>query len=202
MSKVKVKSFKNTLNGQIIPTKQTNDNGLVGKAIEDVLKKQGVPIDSKNQGADVQEFDLEVKSRKKGSRADVTIGSTTVEDMINNDYEKSIIKGKLQTIRWVEYSDDVYEGTNGSVVLGDKVLDFTDPLIQQELEKQYNFGLNEIISNNNSYKIYDRVGWWEKKTQNSWAFRVPYSNWSRYITYSETNESFNTMFSNEFTNTN
>jgi hypothetical protein len=157
MKKPKLTKFKKTLNNTIIPATQTHDHGAVGKTVEEILKKQGLPIDSAAVGADVEAFDLEVKTRKKGSSAPVSIGSTSVDKIDKTDYQNSPIKGKLQTIRWVEYREDIFEDTSTSVVNDDFTLDFSDPKIQEELETRYNYGLDEISKNNNNYKIYDNI---------------------------------------------
>jgi hypothetical protein len=205
MKKSKVKSFKNTLKNTVIPAKQTIDNGNMGKIIETTLKNQGLPIDSKSQGPDisVDGYEVEIKTRKKGSTADVTVGNATVDYIATHDYNNSIIKGKLQTIRWVEYDEnDPFIDKNSSIVKTDKVLDFDMKQIQSEIEHQYNSVRQEIVNNNDSYSINTRVGWWEKKTENSWAFRIPWTNWKKYISHNETGAGFNEMFSDESSNSN
>jgi hypothetical protein len=205
MRKAKVKSFKNTLENTVIPAKQTIDNGNMGKIIETTLKNQGLPIDSRSQGPDisVDDYEIEIKTRKKGSTADVTIGNATVDYIATHDYNNSIIKGKLQTIRWVEYDENnPFIDKNSSIVKTDKVLDFDMKQIQNEIEHQYNSVRQEIVNNNDSYSINNRVGWWEKKTEKSWAFRIPWTNWKKYISHNETGASFNEMFSDESSNSN
>lgn len=197
MKKTKVTKFKNTLNTTVIPATQEFDDGFVGKVVEGILRAQGLPIDSANVGPDIEEFGVEIKTRRKGSNADVSIGSMTVDDMATINYHNSSIKEKLQTIRWVEHEVDQFINTNTSIVKEDLVLDFDDPVIQSELEFHYQRSISDIISNNEKYKINQRIGWWEKKTENSWAFRVPFSQWKKYIARSRTRKSYNEMFSDE-----
>lgn len=194
-SVAKVTKFKNTLNDVVIPATQKHDDGFVGKTVEKILKKQGLPIDSTNVGPDIEEFGIEVKTHRRGSNADVTIGSITVDEMAITNYSNSVIKDKLQTIRWVEHKLDVFVDTNTSVVKEDLVLDFNDPVIQNELEYHYNASINDIVANNHTFKVNTRAGWWEKKTENSWAFRVPYSYWKKYVIRSRTRRTFDAMFS-------
>lgn len=197
MKKTKVTKFKNTLNTTVIPATQEFDDGFVGKVIEGILRSQGLPIDSANAGPDIEEFGLEIKTHRKGSKADVSIGSMTVSDIATTNYHNSVIKEKLQTIRWVEHEVDQFTNANTSIVKEDLVLDFDDPVIQDEFEFHYNKTINEITTNNDKYKINKRVGWWEKKTENSWAFRVPISRWKKYVKRSRTRKAFNEMFSDE-----
>ena len=41
-----------------------------------------------------------------------------------------------------------------------------------------------------------------KKTENSWAFRITWTNWKKYISHNETGAGFNEMFSDESSNSN
>jgi hypothetical protein len=207
MKKAKVTKFKNTLENQVILAKQTSDTGFVGKVIEEVLKKQGLPIDSVSAGPDISTgyYDIEIKTRKKGSNADISIGAISVAEIAACDYQNSIIKDKLQTIRWVEYDENnPFIDNSSSIVKCDDVLDFDNPRIQNEIEYHYNISRQEIVTNNDWYKVNSRVGWWEKKSKNSWAFRIPFTNWKNYITYNKTSAGFNNMFSNDdnFVNSN
>jgi hypothetical protein len=196
MKKAKVTKFKGSLKNTILPVKQTQDNGLVGKVLEDLLRSKGLGIDSKTAGPDVAEFDLEVKSRRKGSNAELSVGTISVDQIVKHDFQNSILKDKVKTVLYVVYDENSpFVDPNCSVVDSDAVLDLTHERIQKEIEKHYNISRHEIVTNNDSYKIGSRVGWWEKKKPTMWAFRIPFANWKRYVTYNQTNDSFNQMFS-------
>lgn len=196
MTKIKVTGFKNTLKNQILYSKQTRDTGIVGKVIEIELQRQGLKVDVETAGPDLPDYNVEIKSHKKGSSSDISIGSMTVNDLKNIDYQNSTIKSKLQSVRWIEYDENSpFYDPSVSVVTEDETYDFSKPYIQNEIEAQYNAYRQDIIQNSDQYKKNTRRGWWEKKSDNSWAFRIPYSYWNKYINYNKTYKSFNNMFS-------
>lgn len=196
MTRTKISAFKKTLEGMEMPVTQRRSNGDVGNYVEEQLKKQGIPIDSGTAGADVAAFDLEIKTRKRGSNAPITVGSMSLDRILRTDYNNSTIKEKLQTVRSIEYDENsIFHEPGTSVVKEDTVIDLTDPEIQKILEFQYEYGRLEVMDKFD-WPVHTTAGWWEKKDNTTWAFRIPFSNWKNFKKHSQTRRAYNTMFTN------
>ena len=111
--------------------------GASGRDIENKLREQGIPI-SNAHGADIPDFDLEVKSRDLDATSAQTVGSMTPEDIIATPYRASVIYEKLQQQYRVKTKDQV--------IVSAKIYDFSSPHIQEKIEQCYEAARQKIIN--------------------------------------------------------
>lgn len=164
-----LKKATTTLVGMRVPKQK---NGNVGHLVEDTMYNDGYPID-KQARVDLPDWEVEVKAQTLEATSAQSVGSMTVDDIINTPYQSSPIKEKFQQQFRVTHSDIFREVTSA------KIYDFSDPYIQQLIEKDYEAGraiFAELQKNNDSYPNYIRGAntdfYWEKKESNSYAFRA------------------------------
>lgn len=172
-----LKKAENVLVGMPVPKQK---NGNIGHLIEDVMSDAGYPM-AKQATVDIPKLAIEVKSRTAEATSAHAIGSMTIQDIINTEYKSSPIKEKFQRQFRVTHSDTFRE------VVSAKIYDFSDPYIQQLIEKGYESGraiFKQLRQDNASYPNYirgeDTDFYWEKKEGNSYAFRLSNSAMKKY----------------------
>lgn len=190
MTHTKTKSFKHTLVGErFYCSKHDIDTGQVGCYIETLVEKTGLEV-NRSAGVDLLEYNVEIKSRYFGSTAAITIGKMSQLDIINTPYRQSAMFKKLQQVRVIEYK--FYDYLNEAYITDDRVYDFSEPEIQSWIEEEYERGRAVIAT---FLPIGRRPIWWEQKSTNSYAFRLPPRFWQRITNRVLTKPSFDLMFS-------
>lgn len=158
---VRITSIKNSIGNQI-----PADCPHVGYWVEDQLEEDGHTV-NRGAGCDLADYNVEVKSRKIGSKSAHTVGSMTASDIVNTDYDNSAVKNKIQVQLRVEYN-------SSNVIVNNRIYDFSDELIQDKIRHAYESGREEIaagITGNNTTT--NGVGIFEKiKGTNQWQFRI------------------------------
>lgn len=184
-----LKKATKTLVGMRVPKQK---NGNVGHLVEDTMYNDGYPI-NKQARVDIPDWKVEVKAQTLEATSAQSVGSMTVDDIINTPYQSSPIKEKFQQQFRVTHSDIFREITSA------KIYDFSDPYIQQLIEKGYESGraiFAELQNNNNNYPNYIRGNntdfYWEKKESNSYAFRASRSAMKGYEAMATS--TFNSLF--------
>jgi radical SAM protein with 4Fe4S-binding SPASM domain len=90
---IKVKTLKKAnLVGIEVPG---NIGGYAGRYVEEILEQRGYRIDQ-GQGCDMPSLNIEVKTRDLDATSPQTIGTMSVIDIIETDYEDSPICEKIQ----------------------------------------------------------------------------------------------------------
>ena len=168
-----IKTIKNGITvGTEIPIKQLNGN--IGRWAEKELVKNGHTI-SNERGVDMPLEGIEVKTRKNESTSPHSVGSSRVEDIIDNPYELSHVREKLQTQYRIRYDD------NGQVVTKEGLYDFSDPYLQDRFKEAYENGRKQIAADavNGFHPPYvkgNEWGYWEQTgPYGSYTFRIPNS---------------------------
>jgi len=172
--------------GTIVPVKQYAGN--VGKWAEKILTDNGYQIDT-GKGADMPDYNLEVKTRKIESDSAHTIGTMSVNESKITSYSDSVIRQKFQQQYRIHYSD------TDSVVVDEKVFDFSDPYIQSKVEEGYNM-IQKVIQKGNLEKYIPGNGWLcaeITESGGSYRFRVPDAAMKKFETIAS--NTFNSMFS-------
>ena len=184
-----LKKATKTLVGMRVPKQK---NGNVGILVQDTMYNDGYPIDTQAR-VDLPDWAVEVKAQTAEATSPQSIGSMTVGDIINTPYQSSPIKEKFQQQFRVTHSDTFREVTSA------KIYDFSDPYIQQLIEKGYESGraiFAELQKNDNEYPKYVRGDntdfYWEKKESNSYAFRASRSAMKDYEAMATS--TFNSLF--------
>lgn len=187
--KAKVTKLKKGISvGTKVPSKQFAGN--VGRWGEEVLEANGHTI-NKGRGADMPRANLEVKTRKIESKSPHTIASATISDAMTVDYANSEVYKKFQQQYRVHYSDI------DSIVVSERVFDFSDPYIQEKISEGYKIIQDELIGGNRTSYIAGN-GWIHAQRTiqgGSYQFRVPDSAMKKCETIA-TNE-FHTIFEYE-----
>lgn len=161
MKSAKVKILKKAnFKGEVVPSKL---NGRAGRYIEKRIAESGYKVSS-NKGIDLPEERVEVKSRDIDSVSPETVGTMSEEDIINTDYENSIICEKLQQQYRVI--------TKEQVVISNDVRDYSYEGCQQIAKDIYNAG-REVLKKGsyNNYIKGTKYGYWESKRPGYWDFR-------------------------------
>jgi len=193
---VKIKSLKvNLSNIDFVDPDQVND-GTNGKILEQEMMRQGFPID---QNGTIDLPGIEVKSRKASTDAMHTVGTMTYDDIVATPWDQTPFKKKLQTQYRVTINKDEFEG---DVSATGKVVDFSNPEIQKELEDAYEKCRAELIAQGQIYvgqtitaggqygKLEHKPG--PNGTGKSYALRIPNSGMKKMLTMA--NSTFNQLF--------
>lgn len=180
-----------TLIGMTVPEQK---NGNVGLLVEDVLIDIGYPLD-KQATVDIEELQVECKTRTKEARSALQIGTMTVNDIINTPYHSSSIKEKFQQQFRVIHSD-IFR-----IITSARIYDFSDSYIQKLVERDYELGRQKFIEfkdNDAEYPNYVRGEnadfYWEKKEHNSYEFRASKSAMQQYEQLANSTPIFNSLF--------
>ena len=126
--KVRVKSLKVDLSKVPFKDPSKVNDGTNGKILEQAMKKQGFPIDSKGT-IDLPSIDVEIKTRSANTNSHHTIGTMTFDDIINTPWDETPFKQKLQK----QYRVTIRENASAS----GKIVDLSHPEIQKHLEEAY-----------------------------------------------------------------
>ena len=156
--------------GTELPAQQRYGN--IGRWVETELANNGYAV-SNDKGVDMPDLGVEVKSRKKESNSNHTVGTMRIDEIIATDYPNSVIYEKFQQQYRVHYSDE------GQVVTKEGIYDFSDNYIQRNVAEAYESGRKKIIENeeNGYHPPYVKgTGWghWEiTDSCGSYRFRIP-----------------------------
>jgi hypothetical protein len=152
MKKIRVKKIKdNITTGTRIPVfHQDCDAGI---HFDQEMAKKGHVID-KTGLVDMPEYGVDNKSRKKGSHAYHTVGSMTIDNIIDTaDFKNTRYYHKVQNQNQVTYDSDFLEVS--SVVLLDMDID----LIQEKLAEGYNDCRDQLVNGVRDKEIKSKNKW-------------------------------------------
>ena len=175
---IKLTKAEKNLKGFSIP-KQGIRNGAgreygnVGKFVENVIADLGYETNNRI-GIDIPKLNIEIKTKNIHSRSAYGIGVMHIDKIIENDYDSSLIKEKLQTIFIAKHDQNFREICNA------RTLDFQKEEIQNKLRYAYNSARDKIISGDRSSYIKgdNACAYFENKRRygeqsDSWSFRIP-----------------------------
>lgn len=163
---MKITSLNVDLVGKSVPSKY---NGS-GQAIEQMLIEQGIPVDTRTAGPDIQVdgyTPVEVKSRD--------IDSTSAQDVCKMS-AAYIIKTPYRSSRVFEKTQRQYRvKTKDQVIISAEIVDFSPKFIQDKIEESYEICRKKIIAGDKSNYIYGTAwGYLEQTNKNSksYSFRI------------------------------
>jgi len=193
---VKIKSLKVNLSKINFEDPDQVNDGTNGKILEQEMIRQGYPID---QSGIIDLPGIEVKSRKASTNSMHTVGTMTYDAILVTPWDQTPFKKKLQTQYRVTINKDEFKG---DVSATGKVVDFSNPEIQKELEDAYEKCRAELIAQGQIYvgqtiTAGGQYGNLEHKpgpngTGKSYALRIPNSGMKKLLTIA--NSTFNTLF--------
>jgi hypothetical protein len=193
---VRVKEVKVDFSDLYFPNAKECIDGSMGIAIEKAMEEQGFKI---SKGTiDIEEYQLEIKTRKKSSSSPHTVGTMTLKDIIDTPWDQTPFKQKLQNQFRVTIDDEIGRVCDQRVVhLSD------DPDIQKELEKSYENARTILTERYNAtgqipkgtIKNSDDIGLLEHRSGSQYAYRITDSGMKRFINMANTAPVFNSLFS-------
>lgn len=161
MTQIKVKKLKVDLTGMKVP----KDHASAGMYVENLLISRGYQL-QKGYGADLKEYNVEVKTRDKDATSPHTIGSMQLSDIIKKDYDASVVKEKMQQQFRVITKDQI--------IIKNYIVDFSSKIVQEKIREAYELGRNLLAHGYmDSYIPGSYWGFFErKKKSNSYTFRI------------------------------
>ena len=169
MKSPRVKLIKNNIElGTKVP--QANNDATVGHFIDDLMVQKGHTVDK--QGLlDLPEYGCDNKVRKLRSNANHSIGSNTIDKIINNgNWKETSFYRKSLNPNQITYDPDFNE------VIDAKLVDMEIDLIQQNLEEGYLDCREQLIAGCRNKEIKSKNGWVifdGYGHHNSYKFRIP-----------------------------
>lgn len=146
------------------------DNGDIGRAIHDEYQTQGFTVNN-GAGADLDLGacgKVEIKSRDVNATSPHSVGKVSTLELKTRTFENSSIHEKLQVQHRVKHD-------NG-LVIGEKIYDFSHPLIQTLFDQAWNTAQYNICNNincNDYYVAGTEYGYFERTAlDTSWTFRI------------------------------
>jgi hypothetical protein len=169
-TKCKVTKIKKDYRGTVLPPTMY---GQAGHGFEDILKADGVDIDSQAEGPDVSAVGLEVKTRNKNASSAFSVGCMSANRVKTTKWEDSVFCEKLQQ-QLIAFTDDRNYVNN--TVTSCKVYDFSIKCVQQVFKEAYETARAKIIQGNTkNYVSGTEFGYLERSnSKKSYQFR--YSN--------------------------
>jgi hypothetical protein len=162
--KVKIKTLKTSLVGKTLTGITGSERG---HEVENIMIRDGFPVDAYSKGPDIQAIGVEIKHRDIDSSSPHTVGSMTIDYIMATDYKNTYIAQKLQQQLRVKVKDNVVQSAD--------VYDFSSSTIQDLIEQSYEAGRQLIINGaRNNYIAGGKFGYFEQKSGsiNSYSFRL------------------------------
>jgi hypothetical protein len=152
MKKPRVSVIKDNITKQTALPKVKHDCD-VGQWVDQVMMEKGHTID--NRGiVDMPEYGIDNKTRKKGSKANHTVGSMTIPAITNTpDWEDTGYFPKAQNQNQVTW-DPVFQEISEV-----KILDMALPEIQSKLKEAYEDLRTQVIEGVRTKTITSSNGW-------------------------------------------
>jgi hypothetical protein len=146
----------------------TNIDGHAGRALEKILEDAGIKI-NRGHGPDIEDWGIEVKSRKKSATSAQTVASMAPDDIISKSYRQSNVYKKFRQQLRIKTNDD-------DVIIEAELYDFDQPHIQILIEQAYEHG-RKIISQYKNIGYTPYSGFWgyfeqTKSDSNCYDFRI------------------------------
>lgn len=164
MSTAKVKKLtKGDLVGEKLASRF---GGFSGRDAEKKLRGRGYKL-SNGAGVDMPTEKVEVKTRANEATSPQTVATMKVDDYINTPYEQSLVYEKFQQQYRIK--------TENSVVVENKIYDFSNPFIQHDIRQAYEICQAKLKNGERTDTIYGSPwGYLEKVkgTKSSYSFRI------------------------------
>jgi hypothetical protein len=152
MKKARVKIIKDNIEiGTIVPV-ATND-AVVGQFIDSLMMSKGHVVD-KYGHIDMPEYGSDNKVRKLRSNANHTVGSNTIDKIINTpNWKDTTFYRKSLNPNQITYDPDFNE------VIDSRLVDMEIDLIQKNLEEGYLDCREQLIAGCRAKEIKSKNGW-------------------------------------------
>ncbi len=194
MKNARVSVIKNNIKkGDPIPTfKQDYE---AGQWVEEQLIKNGHVVD-RTGIIDLPEYNTDNKSRKKGSTANHTVGSMTINDILNTPaFKDTRYHTKLQNQNQVTYDTVFNEVSDVRLVdmdiddIQDRLKEGYDDCRKQLIENEENGYYQKEIKSKNGWVVFDGYG-----HDNSYRMRIPNTAMKKIHNISGSRDTFKKLF--------
>lgn len=185
-SNIRVTKLNKSFVGVRVPNQKRGDEGNTGRYYHDMLKV------SKDKGANIKILDLEVTTRKQGSKAPYTTGTMTYNDIISSDWEHTTFSEKRQRVHEATH-DDTF--TVHNEIVDETIIDMTKKEIQELLKRDYEVAKAKLIKLGpvaTGTIMGGKFGFLEHRGGNTWAHRIPHSGFKKIKAMATSN--FNDLF--------
>jgi hypothetical protein len=143
--------------------------GAIGMQVHEHIAQHGHNMNP-SDGCDMPDLKVEVKSRKRGSRSAHTIGTVSIDTVLNCEYEQTVLYEKSQHVYKVTHVPDTLK-TN--IVQDVRLWDFSIPECQHKLKQAYNIIRQKVRSGCRDKRITgNRFGNLERQASGSYQFRL------------------------------
>jgi hypothetical protein len=169
---IRVTGLKKSFVGTSVPKQEKGNEGNTGRYYHDMM---GV---SKAKGVDIEKLDMEVKTRKRGSKSPHTTGTMTYDDIIASPWEDTIFAEKRQRVFEATH-DDTFSSNK---IVGETVIDMTKPDIQDLLKRDYEIARAKLAARgpgSTGTIVGGEFGILELRSGNTWAHRIPDSGYRK-----------------------
>jgi hypothetical protein len=185
MKQARVSVIKDNIEKSTLLPDTRNDCD-VGQWVDAEMMRKGHAIDHKGR-VDMPEYNIDNKTRKKGSNANHTVGSMTIPDLIDTPrWEDSGFYPKVQNQNQITW-DPVFKE-----VVDVKIVDMAIPDIQNRLKAAYENLRAQVVEGNRSKTITSSCGWAVLdgfNHHNSYRFRITNTAMKQILTISAMRDS-------------
>lgn len=152
LKSARVKEIKNNIQkGERIPL--TDKDCEIGQWVDDQLTLRGHIVDQ-NGIVDLPQYNIDNKTRKKGSKASHTVGSMTIDAIKSTPiWEETTFYKKSLNQNQIEWDPDFLEISHQTI------LDMDLPEIQSALKNAYDNLRSKILAGDRRKNIVSDCGW-------------------------------------------
>jgi hypothetical protein len=190
MKKTRVSIIKNNITqGTQIPKFKRDCD--VGHWVDSTMATKGHYVDATGL-VDMPDYNIDNKSRKKGSLAHYTVGSMTIYNIINTaEFRNTRFYAKVQNQNQVTYDPVFREISNV------KIVDMDIDLIQQKLADGYADCREQLLEGNRNMEIKSANGWVVFDgygSSGSYRMRIPNSAMKKIHNIAGARDTYSTFF--------
>lgn len=169
------------------------NHGAIGMQVHGHIAQQGHNMNA-SDGCDMPDLKVEVKSRKVGSTSSHTIGTLSIDTILNSEYEDTVIYQKSQHVYKVIHAPQTL---NTNVVLETRLFDFSIPECQTKLKEAYNILRQKVQSGCRDRRITgNQFGNLELQTSGSYQFRLTHAGMRALENISLQHKAYQSLFEN------
>jgi hypothetical protein len=168
LTQLTIKSIKFGVKvGDPVPPQDLDDRGNVGRYVENVIKNQGIVLNS--SGIDIPSLNMEVKTRSNQATSPFTICRMDINDVTNTDFKNSRVCQSVENLLIVRYCDILNIVTSVEVYNWNKV-----PLVHDILLSSYNAARSIFKTGNYKTTVRGRgcLGYFEIDRKNKTSDKI------------------------------
>ncbi len=162
---IKIKKLKTSVVGKKVPKQQKGNEGNVGRHLHEEMG-------ASKHGVDSPILDMDLKTRKRSSKAPHTTGTMTFDDIMNTEWENTTFAQKLQNRCHVVHDDTFSEDNE---VVSQEIFDFRGQDIQDLLKRDFDIAKAKLKASGKGTTgtiVGGEFGMFEHRGGNTYAHRI------------------------------